>query len=169
MAGNNTMTSEAELLPCPFCCQPMTISKGLNSHGRCDTKGCFINRAALGVATDEPAQVAAWNTRATHPVQGEAVAWQRLRTVGTNIGWVPVDPEDIPHYRSVGQEIRGLYAAPPPVTGEGVRQRVGDQCLRAGFAFWVGAEDKAVEKMADELIAAREALAALTANPGGEG
>ena len=39
----------------------------------------------------------------------EPVSYQRK----TVYGWREVDSADIPHYRSVGQEIRGLYAAPP--------------------------------------------------------
>ncbi|MCW0979359.1 hypothetical protein OK142_00930 [Agrobacterium sp. BT-220-3] len=38
----------------------------------------------------------------------EPVSYQRK----TVYGWREVDAADIPHYRSVGQEIRGLYTAP---------------------------------------------------------
>lgn len=41
----------------------------------------------------------------------EPVAWQRCHPTQ---GWQFVSEEDIPHYRSTGQEIRPLYASPQP-------------------------------------------------------
>lgn len=46
---------------------------------------------------------------ALEPAEGEAAAWQRKNP---GLGWQPVNVEDIPHYRSAGQEIRPLFTRP---------------------------------------------------------
>lgn len=157
------MTSEAELLPCPFCCQPMTISRGLNSHGRCDTKGCFINRISIGVATDEPAQVAAWNTRATHPVQGEAVACQACG--GRIEGWTCQVCARVFLENDAGALVMGT--APPPVTCEPSRKAitaiVSPLVASIAASFSQAERDRYTRDRVDAI------LAALTPPAGGEG
>jgi len=53
----------SELLPCPFCGMHLTIRGGVNGYGRCETADCWVNARAITVPSDDPTQVAAWNTR----------------------------------------------------------------------------------------------------------
>lgn len=59
------MTHDRELEGCPFCGIALTIREGVNSSGRCDTEGCWMNARKCVVPFDDPRQVKAWNTRAT--------------------------------------------------------------------------------------------------------
>lgn len=66
-----------ELKACPFCGKPMFVRGGVNPYGRCDTPDCWMAARAIGIPTDDPTQVAAWNTRADlanrEPSEGDAV------------------------------------------------------------------------------------------------
>lgn len=52
-----------ELKSCPFCAKPLTVRNGVNSYGRCDTEGCWMAEAKIGISCDDPKQVDRWNTR----------------------------------------------------------------------------------------------------------
>ncbi|MGH8010350.1 MAG: hypothetical protein ACREQ3_25430 [Candidatus Binatia bacterium] len=53
----------SELKPCPFCAKPLTVRNGVNPYGRCDTEGCWMAEAKIGISCDDPKQVERWNTR----------------------------------------------------------------------------------------------------------
>lgn len=52
-----------ELKSCPFCAKPLTVRNGVNPYGRCDTEGCWMAEAKIGISCDDPKQVERWNTR----------------------------------------------------------------------------------------------------------
>ena len=52
-----------QLKSCPFCAKPLTIRNGVNPYGRCDTEGCWMAEAKIGISCDDPKQVERWNTR----------------------------------------------------------------------------------------------------------
>lgn len=59
--------TQAGLLPCPWCHKPLTHgSRKFNPHARCTTEGCFGAKMPV-VNTDQPDEVAAWNTRPSPP------------------------------------------------------------------------------------------------------
>lgn len=53
------------LEPCPFCAQPLTVRGGINPYGFCETDGCWLSGARIGISCDDPKQVERWNTRPT--------------------------------------------------------------------------------------------------------
>lgn len=53
------------LEPCPFCAQPLTARGGINPYGFCETDGCWLSGARIGITCDDPKQVERWNTRPT--------------------------------------------------------------------------------------------------------
>ncbi len=53
-----------ELLPCPFCRKPIRIKHSVNPLGTCETDGCFMAEARIGIPLDDPVQVSRWNRRA---------------------------------------------------------------------------------------------------------
>lgn len=55
---------------------------------------------------------AALNAAAAGAVSPEIVAYERRRFTGDD-GWIAVAPDDIPHYRAMGQEIRALGVISP--------------------------------------------------------
>lgn len=52
-----------ELKSCPFCAKSLTNRNGINQYGRCDTEGCWMAEAKIGISCDDPKQVKRWNTR----------------------------------------------------------------------------------------------------------
>lgn len=58
----------AELKPCPFCAQPLTVRRGVNPHGHCATEDCWLHHRQIAIPLDGN-QVEQWNTRN----QGEAM------------------------------------------------------------------------------------------------
>ncbi len=67
-----------ELKSCPFCAKPLTVRNGVNPYGRCDTEGCWMAEAKIGISCDDPKQVERWNTR-----PAPAATDTGLETVGT--------------------------------------------------------------------------------------
>ena len=59
------------LKPCPFCGSALTISRGHNPMGRCDTPGCWMRDRAIAVPLDDHHQAETWNRR---PIQPDAFA-----------------------------------------------------------------------------------------------
>ncbi len=62
------MTSKGnELVPviqaCPFCGEALNERHSVNPSARCGTEGCWLNARMIGIPLDDPAQVAAFNTR----------------------------------------------------------------------------------------------------------
>lgn len=53
-----------KLEPCPFCSKSLTIRGSINPYGICDTEGCWLSGAKIGISCDDPKQVERWNTRA---------------------------------------------------------------------------------------------------------
>lgn len=67
--------------PCPFCAKPMTIRDSVNSYGRCDTEGCWMNARAMTVPFSDPRQVDQWNARTpsnSTAIVAELVEWVAL-------------------------------------------------------------------------------------------
>lgn len=52
-----------QLKPCPFCAQPLSVSTGFNPIAQCETEGCWLRERKIGIAVEDPTQVAAWNRR----------------------------------------------------------------------------------------------------------
>lgn len=106
------MTSESELLPCPFC---GSGEASANEAFGDWWVGCPCNHSSGFHLTEEAARDA-WNTRATHPVQGEAVACQACG--GRIEGWTCQGCART--FRENDSGVLVMDTAPPPV-GEGVR------------------------------------------------
>lgn len=73
-----------QLKSCPFCAKPLTIRNGVNPYGRCDTEGCWMAEAKIGISCDDPKQVERWNTRpapAATDTGLETVAENLARTI----------------------------------------------------------------------------------------
>ncbi|KAB2762252.1 hypothetical protein F9K98_10450 [Brucella anthropi] len=79
-----------ELKSCPFCAKPLTVRNGVNPYGRCDTEGCWMAEAKIGISCDDPKQVERWNTRPT-PVATPADATDEMVDAALAVDW---DNED---------------------------------------------------------------------------
>lgn len=73
------MSEQPELLPCPFCCEGVTLeveSEGY-FHIACRNDGCPI-RPCTSWSTNRDAIIAEWHTRVIKTF-GELVAWVRAQ------------------------------------------------------------------------------------------
>lgn len=102
------MTSEAELLPCPFC---GSGEASANEAFGDWWVGCPCHHSSGFHLTEEAARDA-WNTRATPPAQGETVAFG-----ASEAACILYPGDDEGPLRAA--YIAGAATAPPPV-GEGV-------------------------------------------------
>lgn len=131
------MTSKAELLPCPFCGGAGEMSYYARPESPepagyfIECRTCSASGEGVEIQGEAPdraeytqaAAITAWNTRATPPVQGEAVAWEIWDADGQWALFQPANDKqkDPAAWARHGWKVRCLYTAPPPV-GEGVRE-----------------------------------------------
>ena len=141
------MTSEAEMLPCPFCGGAGEMSYYARPESPepagyfIECRTCSASGESVEIQGEAPdraehtqaAAITAWNTLATPPVQGEAVAWEIWDADGQ---WVPFQPandkqKDPAAWARHGWKVRCLYTAPPPVMPDaGMRE--------GGWIEWSG-------------------------------
>ncbi len=96
-----------ELKSCPFCAKPLAVRNGVNPYGRCDTEGCWMAEAKIGISCDDPKQVERWNTRpapAATDTGLETVEHQYWRDQTQE--WLPTGFPDL--YRKDGFQVREL-------------------------------------------------------------
>lgn len=73
-ASVDALSQDREALkPCPFCGQALLIRNGVNAYGYCGTADCWAHERRTMVPLADPAQVAAWNTRAAPSEREQAV------------------------------------------------------------------------------------------------
>ncbi len=74
LTENSLADALTDLLPCPFCGQPLHAKVNRpNPSARCVTEGCKGRQLPV-LNLDQPADIAAWNTRAASPVDQPAAA-----------------------------------------------------------------------------------------------
>lgn len=143
-----------QLKSCPFCAKPLTIRNGVNPYGRCDTEGCWMAEAKIGISCDDPKQVERWNTRPA--------------PAATDTGLVTAKVEHRVHFGEDGNPTEwregygmGLYPQGPIVRVE-VREYVtrsqAEELLTAERAKYRDAMEKLVESQRETLVWQQRAI-----------